>query len=232
MKFTPEVLAALATLRAHADNDFERHRINVLERDLTAPPTAEVIDARTQIFDGEKFYKCKDGHLKQTKSIHQKIYTYYYGTPPDGYEIHHVDEDKTNNDITNLTLLTRSAHQKIHMPKGTTRKVKKVFVCEVCGQEYQAYKCGSNRFCSSLCRSRYRQATELIHKICPQCGKGFETYKSNNARYCSHSCAMEAKRKHQPETRLCPVCGKEFFTVPYKNQKYCSVSCANKGRKR
>jgi len=36
MKFTPEVIAALQVLRDNATNDFERHRLDVLERDLTA----------------------------------------------------------------------------------------------------------------------------------------------------------------------------------------------------
>jgi len=232
MKFTAEVVAALATLRGHADNDFERHRIDVLERDLTAPPVVEVIDDHTQVFNGEKFCLCKDGHLKNTQAIHQRVWRYNYGEVPKGYEIHHIDHDKTNNDISNLQLMTRGEHQAHHNPKGSTRKKLQTFVCEVCGKEYQAYKCGSNRFCSSLCRSRYRQQNETFSKTCPQCGKKFETYRSNNATYCSHACAMDAKRKYQPEKRICPICGKEFTTVAYKNQRFCSVSCANKGRKR
>lgn len=48
MKFTPEVQAALAVLRANAENDFEHHRLDVLERDLTAPPVVEVIDDKHQ----------------------------------------------------------------------------------------------------------------------------------------------------------------------------------------
>jgi len=52
MKFTPEVVAALKVLRDNAETDFERHRIDVLERDLTAPPAPEVIDDKHQRFNG------------------------------------------------------------------------------------------------------------------------------------------------------------------------------------
>ena len=61
MKFTPEVVAALAVLREHAENDFERHRLDVLERDLTTPPQVEVIDEKTQIFAGVTFFDTPHG---------------------------------------------------------------------------------------------------------------------------------------------------------------------------
>lgn len=48
MEMTPEVITALTVLRNAAENDFERHRINVLERDLTSPPRVEVIDSAHQ----------------------------------------------------------------------------------------------------------------------------------------------------------------------------------------
>lgn len=232
MKFIPEVIAALAVLREHAENDFERHRIDVLERDLIAPPSVEVVDERTQIFDGERFYLAQCGHFKQTKTIHQKVWTYCRGAIPSGYQIHHIDHNKANNNIANLQLMTASEHQSHHMPLGVTSKKLQEFTCEVCGKKYTAYKCGSNRFCSSLCRSRYRQSTELEKRVCPQCGKEFVTYRGNKARHCSHACSMDAKRKHYQVKRICPTCGKEFITTTYANKIYCSRSCVNKGRKR
>ena len=33
---------------------------------------------------------------------------------PKGYVVHHIDLDKTNNDINNLALMTNSAHSKLH----------------------------------------------------------------------------------------------------------------------
>ena len=57
MKFTPEVVAALEVLRAAAENDFERHRIDVLERDLHEPPKVEVIDDKHQRFADILFFK-------------------------------------------------------------------------------------------------------------------------------------------------------------------------------
>ena len=46
--------------------------------------------------------------------LHNYIYERSYGKIPDGYEIHHIDCNKLNNDLTNLQLLTPSEHTKIH----------------------------------------------------------------------------------------------------------------------
>lgn len=232
MKFTPEVIAALTILRANAENDFELHRIDVLEHDLTDPPTVEMVNDHQQTFNGEKFNMTPSGHLRNQKAIHQRVWEYHHGIPPSGYEIHHVDGNKANNNITNLQLLTRSEHQSIHMPQGTTRRPKLQFTCACCGKKYVATTCGKNKFCSQQCRNKYRQEHELTKRVCPHCGKEFETYKANCARFCSHSCAMDAKRKHPIEKRICPICGQEFTTNTRLNQRFCSRSCASEGRKR
>ena len=49
MKNPERVDQLLAELRELADTDFERHRIDVLERDLIAPPQVEQIDDKHQL---------------------------------------------------------------------------------------------------------------------------------------------------------------------------------------
>lgn len=44
MQMNEQVLTALEVLRNFAENEFELHRIDVLEQDLTAPPKAEIVD--------------------------------------------------------------------------------------------------------------------------------------------------------------------------------------------
>ena len=114
LKFTPEVIAALQTLKDAAENDFERHRINVLERDLTAPPKVEVIDDNHQKFDGITYCKDKSGHYRATFHIQRAVVTYYTGESLCGYDIHHVDFNPDNNSADNLIKLTRAEHQKLY----------------------------------------------------------------------------------------------------------------------
>lgn len=47
--------------------------------------------------------KCIDGKKRMFK-WHRVIYTYFYGTIPEGYEINHLDENKQNNRLSNLSL--------------------------------------------------------------------------------------------------------------------------------
>ena len=57
--------------------------------------------------------------MKRQKTEHRRIWRQHYGPIPkdsDGrtYEIHHIDGDHTNNDITNLIALTIHEHYEIH----------------------------------------------------------------------------------------------------------------------
>ncbi|RJP34735.1 MAG: HNH endonuclease [Candidatus Omnitrophota bacterium] len=45
--------------------------------------------------------------------MHRDVYEYYYGEIPDGYDVHHKDGDRSNNDIGNLEIYTKSEHGKV-----------------------------------------------------------------------------------------------------------------------
>lgn len=50
----------------------------------------------------------------KTKKCHVLVWESLNGPKPKGFDIHHVDEDKSNFDISNLLLLTQEEHFKIH----------------------------------------------------------------------------------------------------------------------
>ena len=57
------------------------------------------------------------------KKPHQKVWAKYYGAIPYETEgvrmsIHHINGDHNDNRIENLTLVTRSEHQKLHILQG------------------------------------------------------------------------------------------------------------------
>jgi sugar lactone lactonase YvrE len=67
-----------------------------------------------QHFNGIKFTRDeKTGYyLNSTirKRLHRYVWEFYNGKIPEGYQIHHKDKDKSNNDISNLELMPFSAH--------------------------------------------------------------------------------------------------------------------------
>ena len=61
-----------------------------------------------------------DGYIQITsgpykgKLLHRLIYEEVYGSIPEGFCIHHLDNDKTNNNPSNLILMSKSNHHKLH----------------------------------------------------------------------------------------------------------------------
>ncbi|MBQ4495646.1 MAG: HNH endonuclease [Selenomonadaceae bacterium] len=227
MKFTPEVVAALAVLRNAAENDFERHRLDVLERDLTAPPVVEVIDDTHQRFNGVTYLKCKDGHYSKGAFIHRVVFAYYYGEIPEGYHVHHLDDNKTNNAIVNLQCLTKQEHRRLH----NKQPLQKQCVCKTCGKIFIVQKeCQKHTmYCSKKCASR-------IKRICSLCGKDFLTSSHKPVEHC-RSCARKLsweKRRVQNPIRpscqkRCPICGKSFVVkIGHEKTQCCSRSCGHK----
>jgi hypothetical protein len=70
------------------------------------------------IVDDFKFTINSDGYYECTTidrlMLHNYIWEKHNGKIPKGYEIHHIDCNKINNNILNLQLVTPSEHTKIH----------------------------------------------------------------------------------------------------------------------
>ena len=223
MKNPARVAALLAELRTLAETDFERHRIDVLERDLTSPPKVEVVDDKTQKFGNVSYRVTQDKHYRGNRYIHQSVWEYFYGEVPAGCVVHHIDGNPSNNSPENLQCLSNRAHNDLH--NATRQKAK--LVCEVCGREYEGFATGRNKFCSSQCANSVRNKRMEKEKVCSVCGQKFKSRRAN-AKFCSPTCRGENNRT--PELKkTCPFCGKEFaLDKKHKAQIYCSLSCAKK----
>lgn len=218
MKNPERVAQLLAELRELTDNDFERHRIDVLERDLTAPPTVEQIDDKRQRFNGVIYRKNKYGHFVSSYGIHRAVWIYYHGDIPDSYHIHHINGNKADNTFENLQCLTKAEHQAIHASSIENKLPRKsTLVCKNCGNEYIGYYSGNNAFCSEECRKNFYSKDT----VCIICGKTFKT--RYHAKFCSAECMGKARRVFHE----CLFCGKKFRSH-HPKQKYCSRECFTK----
>ena len=44
---------------------------------------------------------------------------------PEGFVVHHIDNNKSNNDVNNLCLMTRQSHSKLHqIERAETKRVR------------------------------------------------------------------------------------------------------------
>lgn len=107
--------------------DFEKLQRNFkiqFDRDGKEPPVIYCGKARYEVISPmllteDKGYYCIHGKYEGSKGIykiplHRLAYVAFYGTPPPGYHIHHIDRDKHNNSADNLVALTEEEHCIVH----------------------------------------------------------------------------------------------------------------------
>lgn len=191
------------------------------------------------IFNGEYFsLDPKTGYWQSTKTrerMHRYVWRFYYGDIPQGYHVHHIDGDKSNNDISNLTLLTPYAHAQIHKQNRSSETTAKLKAnCEKIRPLTKAWH-GSKE--GKEWHKRHYEATKdklYIKKdyICLNCGKAFKSSKAG-AKFCCNACKSKYRRKAGLDdiTKICAYCGKEFKCNKYSKQKYCCLTCANRAHK-
>lgn len=137
-------------------------------------------------------------------------------------DVHHIDENKLNNDVKNLQIVTTSEHMQIHGEKKT-KKVKKI--CKNCGKEYEVINSRkeTSKFCCKECMDEFKKKN-MIEDICPVCGKTFSHSKNMQRTCCSVECSNIFKRR-KTSTVKCDNCGKLFKIKNSRLKKSKHVFC-------
>ena len=162
------------------------------------------------IFNGKKYYLNKRGYYRRYDEhrkmflLHRDIWDFYNGPIPLKHDIHHVDFNKFNNDISNLICLSKHDHQKLH---GQTEKRK--LLGKMVGEW-----------------GRGKPEPRSL-KVCHWCGKEFSGVPCQI--YGSHRCAWEWHNHNKPfkYKKICCICGREFMTQ-HKVVTTCCNECTQK----
>ena len=197
---------------------------------------------KTQYFNGYKFTRGEEGTYyrcaKLKKRMHTYVWEYYNGKIPKGCEIHHIDGDKSNNDISNLQLVTTEEHHKIHNKLLTTeqREWRRNNLNEKARPkaiEWHKSNVGSE-WHSKHIKKQHQNGAFKKELICTNCGKIYlgEIRKNGGNTFCSNNCKSAYRRKSGVDNiiKVCPICNSNFKTDKYKPATTCSRSCANKYR--
>ena len=205
-------------------------------------PQVEIIDETHQKFNGITYNQSNAPRMKgryfKLLSLHRMVWTCYNGEIPDGYDIHHKDFDKNNNDISNLEALPKAVHMSLHARENgsKTHKNRGKFICVNCGEEYEADNNGHNLYCSKKCLEEYKKNVLYAEtRTCVNCGKNFSAYRYGHQKFCCHECSVEyVKQNSGSEKRNCQVCGKEIIVTRHESKRhlYCSVECQRQGSSR
>ena len=193
-----------------------------------------------QYFNNVKF--TRDDHtgyyLNSTlrKRMHRYVWEYYNGDIPKGFQIHHIDHDKSNNDISNLEMISKTNHMKLHSNEHVHEHYNEMIENLKKYARPKANEWHGSEKGIEWHKQHYEEMKEKLYTerefTCKQCGKKFiSTYIS--PKFCSNNCKSKWRRENglDDETRECCICGKKFTVNKYSKTKTCSRECAAKLRR-
>lgn len=148
------------------------------------------------------YYRANNWNRKKhgPSNLHRAVWTYYRGEIPEGFNVHHIDGDRTNNKLSNLELIGHADHSRMHA--------------------FERHKNGTLRPPGQLCRDN--AADELRHRpkawfkkngkaawktrvwhdlICTECGKPYQSPYPNKSKFCHLNCKMMTYRRKWREER-------------------------------
>lgn len=192
-------------------------------------------DGDLACFDGLSFRRDKRTgyylNAKTHKRLHVYVWEYYNGKVPKGCHIHHVDFDKRNNEISNLKLIEKKEHAKLHGNSwDDERLLKQLKVLDEKARpkalEWHGSENGRNWH-----KKHYEQMKAKLHEekefTCLNCGCKFISVNHGVNKFCSNKCKSAYRRKSgvDNEIRTCEICGKQFTTNKYSKSRTCSRVC-------
>lgn len=188
---------------------------------------------------------CRDDetgyYLNGTLNIraHRYVYELANGPIPDGFHVHHKDENKANNSPDNLELKTHSDHATHH---GLIRASDPEWLAWSRKNLAERARPKASEWHGSeegLAWHRDHAATSLHAApprkyTCGSCGAIFEAKPYGANKFCSNACKSAARRASGTDdvTRKCEACGDDFTVNRYSKTRTCGRSCGNRLRSR
>lgn len=192
-----------------------------------------------QYFNNRRFGKypgCKYWQdTSTTERMHRYVWQYYHGKIPEGYDVHHIDHNVDNNDISNLELLSKSEHHKRHAAEMSS-ELKAFYRKNIVKARMAADKWHGSQTGREWHKKHYEQMKERLHVkrdfVCLVCGKSFTSTKIGS-KFCCNACKSQYRRNmgFDDVVKKCAFCGNEFKSNKYSNTQCCSKKCAAQLRK-
>lgn len=182
---------------------------------------------------GHKWTKKPSGYYQSTTNIdgkrrwlHQYTWSFEYGKQKKGWHVHHKDENKDNNDISNLEHISASEHSLHHGEFTEERKeAARINLAENARPKAaEWHRSEEGRRWHSEQAKKNKNWEKKYKKECKYCKKEFEGH--INRKYCSRKCEwkyMAEDVKNYKFNNVCKICKTEFMWFQEKNT--CSWEC-------
>lgn len=192
-------------------------------------------------YDGHKFRKdTKSGYYLSTakidgnrKRLHVYVWEKFNGAVPNGYNIHHFDENKDDNQIENLMCMTKHEHHMWHA-QHDFEHMKPIWQKNMKEKALPAaikwHKSPEGRKKNSKLKQGVYLRKNYVKK-CKNCGKSYRAA-FDRSEFCSPKCQTAYRKKTgiDDEQRICELCSKKFVVNRYSTEKCCSKDCQDKLR--
>jgi len=184
---------------------------------------------RFTIGPGRKYFS--NSNVKP-RSMHCYVWSYYNGEIPKGYEVHHKDLNRYNNDISNLELLEKHEHKKLHgrILTDEQREWRRNNINEKARPKaIEWHKSQEGKEWHEKQVKTRKDNRKQVTGNCLQCGKEILGYNNvgHTKKFCSGACAQKYRRDNGLNNveRICVICGKPFIADKYGHKQTCGKSC-------
>src|SRR5688500_17131846 len=118
-------------------------------------------------WDGKVWHKYGEGHYRTMVYLHRAIWEKEVGPIPEGYHVHHKNDDKGDNSLDNLEILSVHDHNAHHLDakigpyrviaharsresnaRARQKRLERELSCAVCGGPYRSGAITHSAFCS------------------------------------------------------------------------------------
>ena len=144
-----------------------------------------------QDYAGVSYYLCGRYFQHKGERLHRRVWADAHGPIPDGYHVHHVNHDRADNRLENLSLLPGRDHVGYHGKQMTPARL------EAASRKAPALHAGNARMTTEQRADAARRGWERVeaHAVtCQVCGREFHTAFPSRARFCGGTCRARARR--------------------------------------
>lgn len=183
----------------------------------------------------------KSGYYKSSQfdppdSAHRHVWRTHHGAILDGMHVHHKDGDKSNNDISNLELMSAADHLSYHQKKMLAEDPQRLqWLRDNLTQNARPKASEWHGSPEGIAwhRKHAQNSICLVEArdfVCDQCKKDFTAKPTGGNRFCSNACKSKWRRAAGLDDvkKPCIECGQDFTSNKYSRSKTCSTACANR----
>jgi hypothetical protein len=159
-----------------------------------------IISDTVQEFMGEKFYLCGSYFQHKGKRLHRAVWEHYNGKIPEGYHVHHVDANRSNNDISNLALMSAEEHEAMHANEEERRENGRRAIKLAIAAAPEWHGSADGFEWHSKHAKEYWENAPYNTYVCDACGKEYtsKVVRHSGRHFCSDKCKarhLRARRK-------------------------------------